>query len=272
MKVAILYICTGKYLEFWNGFYESASNFLLKNHNKHYFVFTDSLTLKNNGNITIINIPNQGFPLNSLNRYKYFSSIENELLQFDYIYYFNSNMIFVNYINEEIFPNEKEHNGILGVLHPGYVKKDLKHYPYERNKYSTAFLKYNKSKTYNYFQGTINGGISSRFIELIKLLNNNIILDLKKNIVAIYHDESHYNKYLNSNKILILDETYCYPENFNKHENIKILLIDKIKLSKSFKKNSTNIFFRIYSKLKQITSYYIWKYLLLIIFLSVTHF
>ena len=161
----------------------------------------------------------------------------------------------------EIFPDENEHNGILGILHPGYVKKHLKYYPYERNKNSTAFLPYYKNKDYNYFAGGINGGKSIKFIDLIKLLNHNINLDLNNNIMAIYHDESHYNKYLNSNKILILDENYCYPENFNYRENVKILLIDKIKFAKSFKKSSTIIIFRIYRKLKQITRYYIWKYL-----------
>ena len=267
MKIAILYICTGKYLDFWNGFFESANKFLLTKHNKHYYVFTDSLTIKNTDNITVINIPNQGFPLNSLNRYKYFSSIETQLSQFDYIYFFNSNMIFVNYINEEFFPDENEHNGILGILHPGYVKKDLKYYPYERNKNSTAFLPYNKNIDYNYFAGGINGGISRKFVDLIKLLNHNINLDLNNNIMAIYHDESHYNKFLNSNKILILDETYCYPETLNYPKNIKILV-----LNKSFKKNSINLYFKIYRKLKQITRYFIWKYLPLLIFLGIIHY
>jgi len=267
MKIAILYICTGNYLEFWNGFYESANKFLLTKHRKHYFIFTDSLIIKNSDNISVINIPNHGFPLNSLNRYKYFSSIETQLSQYDYIYFFNSNMIFVNQINEEIFPDENEHNGILGILHPGHVGKDCKYYPFERNKYSMAFLPYDKNKSYKYFAGGINGGKSSKFIDLIKLLNHNIKLDLNNNIMAIYHDESQYNKFLNSKEILILDETYCYPETLNYPKNIKILV-----LNKSFKKNSINIFFKIYRKLKQITRYYIWKYLPLLIFFGIIHY
>ena len=30
MKVAILYICTGIYSQFWNGFYESCNKYFLK--------------------------------------------------------------------------------------------------------------------------------------------------------------------------------------------------------------------------------------------------
>lgn len=261
MKIAILYICTGKYLEFWNRFYESANKFLLSNHKKHYFVFTDSLTIKNSDSITIIHTPNEGFPLNSLNRYNYFCSIENELSKFDYIYFFNSNMVFVNEVNEEIFPDEIEHSGILGILHPGYVMKGLLHYPFERNKYSTAYLPYNKNLTYNYFAGGVNGGMSNKFIDLIKLLDQNIMRDLNNNRIAIYHDESHYNKFLNTNRILKLDENYCFPEISNYPNSVKILLIDKINYSKSFKKRSTNIFFRINSIIRKIISYYLWKYL-----------
>jgi hypothetical protein len=260
MKIAILYICTGKYLEFWNEFYESANKFLLTKHKKHYFVFTDSVTIKNSDSITIINTPNQGFPLNSLNRYNYFCSIENELSKFDYIYFFNSNIKFINHVNEEIFPDEIEHNGILGILHSGYVTKDLKFYPFERNNYSTAFIPYIKKSNYNYFTGAVNGGKSNKFIDLIKLLNKNILLDLNNNLIPIYHDESHYNKFLNTNRILILDENYCFPEISNYPNSVKILLIDKIKYSKSFKKRSTNIFFRINSILRKIISYYLWKY------------
>ena len=41
MKVAILYICTGRYAQFFDGFYKSAEQYLLKGIEKRYFVFTD---------------------------------------------------------------------------------------------------------------------------------------------------------------------------------------------------------------------------------------
>ena len=41
-KIAILYICTGKYVQFWEDFFKTAEKFLLNDCEKHYFVFTDS--------------------------------------------------------------------------------------------------------------------------------------------------------------------------------------------------------------------------------------
>ena len=41
MKVAILYICTGRYAQFFDGFYKSAEQYLLQGVEKRYFVFTD---------------------------------------------------------------------------------------------------------------------------------------------------------------------------------------------------------------------------------------
>ena len=45
MKVAILYICTGRYAQFFDGFYESAEQYLLQGVEKRYFVFTDQAQL-----------------------------------------------------------------------------------------------------------------------------------------------------------------------------------------------------------------------------------
>ena len=42
MKIAILYICTGKYNIFWKDFYTSCEKNFIPNSEKHYFVFTDA--------------------------------------------------------------------------------------------------------------------------------------------------------------------------------------------------------------------------------------
>lgn len=41
-KIAILYICTGKYDIFWEDFYKTSEKYFLNNSEKHYFVFTDA--------------------------------------------------------------------------------------------------------------------------------------------------------------------------------------------------------------------------------------
>lgn len=41
IKIGVLYVCTGKYHKFWDGFYTSAHHFFCKNSDVHYFVFSD---------------------------------------------------------------------------------------------------------------------------------------------------------------------------------------------------------------------------------------
>lgn len=75
MKIGILYICTGKYDIFWKDFYLSSEKHLFKNHEKHYFVFTDSQNIfdaEKNENIHVIHQDNLGWPDNASMRYHIF--------------------------------------------------------------------------------------------------------------------------------------------------------------------------------------------------------
>ena len=118
-RIAILYICTGKYDIFWSKFYKSCEKYFLKEHVKHYFVFTDSLKVKSSNRVHTIYKESLGWPYNTLLRFKLFLFIEEELNKFDYTYFFNSNMIFRKTVSEEVFPTAAE-SGLLGVVITSY--------------------------------------------------------------------------------------------------------------------------------------------------------
>nr|WP_241879702.1 hypothetical protein [Psychrobacter sp. PraFG1]UNK06540.1 hypothetical protein MN210_06655 [Psychrobacter sp. PraFG1] len=46
-----------------------------------------------------------------------------------------------------------------------------------------------------YFTGALNGGKSEAFLDLCHTLYNNTQSDLKQDIIALWHDESHLNKF-----------------------------------------------------------------------------
>lgn len=235
MNIAILYICTGKYTIFWKGFHESAEKYLLAGHSRHYFVFTDSTDKEyfGEGNVKIIHQEKLGWPKDTLMRFAIFKKVEDELKKYDYVYFFNANMQFVAHVGEEIFPSDNE-EGLTAVIHPGYY--NLKHidYPYERNIWSKACIPFWKGE--KYFMGSLNGGKAKEYIRLINVLNENINIDLKKGIVAVWHDESHLNKYLLDKRIRELSPEYAFPEIMSAEYKLpsefkpKILLIDKNKL------------------------------------------
>ena len=50
----------------------------------------------------------------------------------------------------------------------------------------------------------------------------------KKNIIAIWHDESHINRYFIDNPpTIILSPSYCYPENLKLPYKKRLLALDK---------------------------------------------
>ena len=82
MKIAILYICTGKYDIFWKEFFESYEELFLPNSEKEYFVFTDAEELyaeKNCERIHRIYQEQLGWPKDTLMRFHMFDTISEQL-------------------------------------------------------------------------------------------------------------------------------------------------------------------------------------------------
>ena len=232
-KVAILYICTGKYNQFFKEFYSSCERFFLKDLGLlTYFVFTDDTSLSREKNVCLIKKECRGFPLDSLFRFDMFLEIESELETFDYVFFFNANMLFLKPIGKEILPVQEK---LVAVLHPGYYNKPAFLYPYDRNKKSTAYIPPCR-KFYKYYMGSLNGGKTKDYLELIKVCSHNIHVDYDSGYVAMVHDESHLNKYLSEHQCLAISPAYAYPEDWNLPFDAKILIRDKVKIDSYFNK------------------------------------
>jgi hypothetical protein len=233
MKIAILYICTGRYNQFFADFYKSAKKYFLKDiAHIEYFVFTDKEQLCSNPDVHIIRKEYKGFPLDSLMRFDDFLSIKKQLLHFDYTFFFNANMKFVAPIGLDFLPATES---LSAVMHPGYYNKPTFLYPYERNKKSTAYIS-PFEKDYHYFMGCLNGGKTKDYIELAETCSKNIHNDIRNGIMARFHDESHLNKYLRMRRCLIYSPSYSYPEGKHIPFDKKIIITDKTKIGKYFDK------------------------------------
>lgn len=226
MKVAILYICTGKYDMFWEKFYESCEKKFLLGANKMYYVFTDAQKIyqEKNSRIKKIYQENLGWPGNTLFRFKMFQKYIEELRKCDYIFFFNANVLLLEEIGMEILPQKDE---ILVVKHPGFFNKNNLEFTYERNPKSLAYIPYGKGKFYVF--GAFNGGTGKSYTEMICTLDNNIEEDYSKNIIAIWHDESHLNHYILNHRFKIMGCDYAYPEGWEIPFKKKILIRDKSK-------------------------------------------
>jgi hypothetical protein len=230
VKIAILYICTGRYLIFWKDFYLSCEKYFIKEAEKHYFVFTDADRIvyeKTNSMIHRIFQANLGWPNNTLRRYGMFLSIKDQFLQFDYLVYFNANLRFLKEIAAGEFLPHNNHK-LIAAIHPAFYNKLPDAMPFERNPHSSAFM--NICNGQNYFQGAINGGERHAFIIAMNSMDANIKTDSKKGITAIAHDESHWNRYLaNRNDVKELSPSYIFPEGWSLPFEQIILSRDKDK-------------------------------------------
>lgn len=258
MKFGILYIATGNYSCFWADFYRSAEKYFFPDAEKHYFVFTDSPEIRG-ANVTVIHRECQGFPADSLFRFEMFLSIKKQLEEMDYLYFFNSNVVFLDKIADEFIPGA-EHNFLLGAIHP---MESIRKYPYilftyERNKKSLAYIPPRQKGKYHYYMGGLNGGRTPEFLTLCDTLAKNIRTDDENDITASFHDESHINRYFRKFPPLSLGREYGIFEGWNLKLQGKLMFRDKLKVSSVFKKNKDSIFARAIRLFKKIFSGIFW--------------
>lgn len=210
MKIAILYVATGRYIAFWEDFYKTCEEFFVTDAQKTYFVFTDAgkIYAQDNENVIKIHQEKLGWPYDTLMRFKMFLTQEEKLKEHDYIFFFNANMKFVKPVGHEVLPDE-EHCGLVAGLHPGNYKRPIDEVPYCRNEKSLAYIPYGQGKYY--VQGCLNGGTRDAYLQFCKTCMENTQKDLDNGVIAEVHDESHLNKYVLDKNILVLPCNYLYP-------------------------------------------------------------
>lgn len=227
MRIGILYICTGKYDVFWEGFYQSAETFLFPDSEKHYFVFTDSTSIPSSERVHKIYQERLGWPKDTLMRFHLFLKIEEDLKKMDHLFFFNANYTFVKTISEgEMIPNAGDHY-LTGQIHPVAYHKKRAQFDYETNPASTAFIPPQLGTCY--YAGGLIGGRTPEFLQMCKVISHNIDLDEQKGIVAKWHDESHINAYFAQHPPKPLHPGYCYPQGWYLPFEQKTLLLDKNK-------------------------------------------
>lgn len=114
-------------------------------------------------------------------------------------------MAIVDKVGDEILSD------LVATKHPGQSFNDINNMSFDRNSKSQAYVPYGEGNTY--YAGGFNGGKIKNFLEMSKTISEKVDQDVEKNIIALWHDESHLNRYLIDNPpTLSLSPSYCYPE------------------------------------------------------------
>lgn len=211
MRIGLLLIATGKYDVFLQPLIDSVDKYFFKDDNVDIFLFADKVpNIVHSDRIKIIHIPTEHkpFPYSTLYRYKYFNNRKDLIMNTDYVFYCDVDMLFVDYVDREILPNS---NGLVAVQHPGFAKTGGWGSP-NTLKESTAYVAPECRGTY--CAGGFQGGYTQSYLIACAELDRNITTDENNGVMAEWHDESHWNKCLSVRgyQEKILSHEYCMSD------------------------------------------------------------
>lgn len=227
MKASIIFIGTGKYLNFLPNYYQNIHKHFLPNTEKKFLVFTDGQG-DYPDDIISFHQEHLNWPFITLKRFEIISKAVEEISKTDWLIFMDADTLVVDDIHENDFFTDKKY---FGVHHPCHYLNMSPHNTlwgaFEKNEKSKAYFDVEKNKPKVYFQGCLWGGKVPDILDAINLMSNRVNEDLQEDIVALWHDETHLNKFFNEeiDNVNILSPSFAYPEVFSSYCNFPAKII-----------------------------------------------
>jgi len=216
-RVGLLVMATGRYIEFVPALLTSARKHFCTNHDVIFFIFTDQEASLGN-DVVLTYQKRLGWPYDSMHRFHTYLKNREILESMDYLFACDADMLFADTVGEEILSDR------VGTQHPGFPNG--KRGNYEKDSRSKACVSPREGRYY--FAGGFYGGKRNEFFKLLETTSRNIDIDQKNNIMAVWHDESHLNRYFIDNPpTKVLSSEYCYQENTNAPYRKRLIALNK---------------------------------------------
>ncbi len=211
-RVAILFIGSRAYLDFFPRYYRSLKTFFLRQTDKTFFVFTDRTRdrfLQGNSDIHVVGIEHLPFPLINMLKFQIVNKAQETLMGFSHVVFIDADTYAISEVSEEEF-----------FAHPQPLFA-LEHYKsssskpadlFETNRASLAAVEHGDDVSI-YWQSCFWGGTAASFLEATRVLEGRTQVDIDNGVIARWWDESFLNKYLVENKHLVhtFPPYYCWP-------------------------------------------------------------
>ena len=253
LAIGVLSVATNIYLEYWKAMVLSAEGVTSVQDQVTFFVFTDDLASVDEFSQNLVNVKVRSFqimplvwPEATLLRYQIFSS-HLEYLDSDLLVYLDADMI-IKSNPWKLIKNRTLINSVCLVEHPGFwrpkgAKKIILYFfhpllawrdvklklkkggigAWETNIMSEAFVV--KNKRIKYFCGGSWFGQRNAIVQLIETLAHAVQSDLNQNLIAVWHDESHLNKWASENPHGIETPELCFAENYPNLTKVKPIIV-----------------------------------------------
>lgn len=218
--IGVCVIATANYQMYIRPLLRSIRKNFLPGHEVTVFLFTDG-NLREEPGLRVISVEHNEWPGMTIRRYPIFLEHAAEFESMDYLYYLDADMRVIGKVGEEILGD------LVGTLHPGFHDQPRAKFTYERRRESRAWVAPEEGT--RYFCGAFQGGKTERFLEAARMMAEWIDKDAAHGITAVWHDESHWNRYLIDHEpSLALSPSYCwYPDGRSKEFEGKIAVVIK---------------------------------------------
>lgn len=149
----------------------------------------------------------EGWPDATMYRYHVLLEQAERFRDATHVYLIDADMRFVAPVDAEIL------GALVATSHPGYVGRRG---TYEERRDSAAFVAEHEGT--RYYCGGFVGGQRSEFLALADAIRAGVDSDAAAGITAVWHDESHLNRYLVDHPPPVqLSPSYCYPEDDHRY-------------------------------------------------------
>lgn len=219
-KVGLCVIATANYRMYARPLLRSVRANFLPEHEVMVFLFTDGKMDEAPG-LRVIPVEHQPWPGMAIRRYPIFTEHAEVFDEMEYLYYLDVDMRVIGKVGGEIFGE------LVGTRHPGFHDKARREFTYEHRSESAAYVWPGEGVAY--FCGAFQGGSRTGYLEAARVMSERIEADAAKGITAVWHDESHWNRYLiDREPEVVLSPSYCwYPDGRSKDFEGKIAVVLK---------------------------------------------
>lgn len=186
-----------KYVVFLKLFLETAEQHFMVGHKVIYYVFTDrpadvpQVPLGAGRRLVVLTVRNytrwQDVSMHRMEVISHFSE-QRFRHEVDYLVCADVDMKFRDHVGVEIL------SALFGTLHPGFYRSRRESFTYERRPQSQAYIPWDQGDFY--YMGAFFGGSVVEVHHLTKACHQAMVEDQANGIEAVWHDESHLNKYL----------------------------------------------------------------------------
>lgn len=252
--LTIFSIATSRYLDYWVNLIDSYFSTSSINANVRWLLLTDRPSeiperiLHILGeNLKVRTIQHSEWPYPTLMRYQYILESMHDVSTDNFVY-LDADMLIASAEFTTSILTQLRNNPLVLVRHPGFYRETgvgrIHFYAlnprfvirdlilsirygalgtWETKKYSTAYVP--RAHRKSYVCGGIWFGKSDAIFEMCSQLSKSITVDLDKDIIAKYHDESHLNYFNAFNQVALMPPAFCFDPTYPQLKRLSPVVI-----------------------------------------------